>query len=496
MKRLFHDCGFKDASPPFEGALELGRLAKEAGIAARANVGLADLCALVLKRHLSKDADIRVSTSWDSDPLPDAHIHYAALDSYATWAVFCGLSTTLGGVGNVVDASTPGGTAVSLFSSDNSQVVAHGIILPERPTKLDGVNVTKTRIPVVINEVLVPGHLVSSDLLSISESKPLSMFPPPPFELLSKAKHLRMRRSDIPSPTPNDTATSTSATEKAVLPTQNAEALDDSDAIAIPDPVENISPWFADTENDLPLPNEQLPAVSFRDPASHAKACQLMATAMKDSQNVLRSRVLGDIWHLMHQFPIAQAHGLRRPFARALRTAFFQYDPEDQKNLEIFFESKGVSWEYVLRSHSSWLLRRVRRFVPPPEILLPRVATVIYDFGPLLCAKSNQPLFNDKAWDISINVLENIRRGFYSDPPGHQLYFATGPDKYGLPTYKCRRGTNAIEGGVHQNVIRWFGAFNAAPDFAIQLLRDYVLYHNLKVRTEASSCKTVSNQRF
>lgn len=84
MKRLFRDCGLNDTSPHFEGALELGRLAKEAGIAARANVGLADLCALVLKRHLSKDADIRVSTSWDSDPLPDAHVQYAALDSYAT----------------------------------------------------------------------------------------------------------------------------------------------------------------------------------------------------------------------------------------------------------------------------------------------------------------------------------------------------------------------------------------------------------------------------
>ena len=495
MKRLFRDCGFNDTSPHFEGALELGRLAKEAGIAARANMGLADLCALVLKRHLSKDPDIRISTSWDSDPLPDAHIHYAALDAYATWAVFCGLSTRISGVGNVVDASTSGGTAVSLLSSDNSQVVAHGIILPERPTKLDGVNVTKTRVPVVINEVLVPGHLVSSDLLSISEAKPLSMFPAPPFELLSKAKHLRMRHSDIPSPTPIDTSTPTStSSDNAVHPTQNTEELNDS--IAVPELVENISPWFADAENDLPLPNEQHPAGSFRDPASHVKASQLMTTAMKYSRNVLRSRVLGDIWHLMHQFPISQAHGLRRPFARALRMAFFQYDPEDQKNLEMFFESKGVSWEYVLRSHSSWLLRRVRRFVPPPDILLPRVATVIYDFGPLLCAKSNQPLFNDKAWDISINVLENIRRGFYSDPPGHQLYFATGPDKYGLPTYKCRRGTNTIEGGVHQNVIQWFGAFNAAPDFAIQLLRDYVLYHNLKVRMGVSSCKTITNQRF
>lgn len=31
---------------------------------------------------------------------------------------------------------------------------------------------------------------------------------------------------------------------------------------------------------------------------------------------------------------------------------------------------------------------------------------------------------------------------------------------------------------MHQNIIRWFGAFNAGPDFAVQLLRDYTLYHN------------------
>lgn len=275
-------------------------------------MGLADLCASVLKRHLSKDANIRVSTSWDSVPLPDEHIQYAALDSYATWAVFRGLSRSTCGVGNAVDASTPGGTAVSLLSSDNSQVVAHGIILPERPTKLDGVNVTKTRVPVVINNVLVPGHLVSSDLLSILDAKPLSMFSPPPFELLCKAKHLRMQCSDIPSPTPIDTTVSTSTTNNPTQPTQDETSVPD---VVSPDLAEDISPWFADAENDIPLLGEQHPAMLFRDPASHAKACQLMKMATESSLNVLRSRVLGDIWHLMHQFPIAQAHGLRRLFA-------------------------------------------------------------------------------------------------------------------------------------------------------------------------------------
>jgi hypothetical protein len=183
----------------------------------------------------------------------------------------------------------------------------------------------------------------------------------------------------------------------------------------------------------------------------------------------------------MHQFPISQAHGLRRPFARALRNAFFEYDSEDKADLEAFFKSKGVTWEFMMRNFPTWVLQRVRRFVPPPEDLLPRVLQVLYDFGPLLCAKSRQSLFNDKAWEISTNALENIRQGLYSDPPDTQLYYLTGKDKYGLHTYRCCRGTNTIEGGVHQNIIRWFGAFNAAPDFAVELLRDYTLYHNLKV---------------
>jgi len=245
----------------------------------------------------------------------------------------------------------------------------------------------------------------------------------------------------------------------------------------------DVEPWYSGAEGDTPLPGEQNPESSVRDPTTHHKAVNLLqfATQSTSSENILRSRVLGDIWHLMHQFPIPQAHGLRRPFARALRNAFFKYDPEDREILERFFGLKKVTWDQMLRTHPTWVLKRIRRFVPPPEELLPRLAKVLYDFGPLLCAKSRQPVLNDKGWEVSRNVLENVRRAYYSDPPGIQLYYSTGKDKYGLSIYRCCRGTNAIEGGVHQNVIRWFGAFNAAPDFAVQLLRDYTLYHNLKV---------------
>jgi hypothetical protein len=104
-------------------------------------------------------------------------------------------------------------------------------------------------------------------------------------------------------------------------------------------------------------------------------------------------------------------------------------------------------------------------------------------YGLLKDSTTGQPLFNDKAWEISDTILENIQRGYYSDPPNIPLYYSHPCDKYGLLRYKCCHSTTSIEGGVHQNIICWFGAFNAAPDFGLQLLHDYVLYHNLKVHS-------------
>jgi len=460
-------------------------MAKERGVASTANVGLLDLCASVIKHFLAKDSDIRISSSWDLIPLPESHISYAALDVYATWLVFKALTSSEPITGTGVDTLTPGGTAVSLFSADGARIIAHGQILPDCPSKFNGVNVTKTRVLIVVNTVIVPGHLVSNDLLPGKEDLPLSSFSPTPFQLLCKAKHLQIRdmtgqtEEAGQSHTSHTASLSQHAAQPAGPATYSNEPEERNKNLNSADIAE---PWYTGAENDTPLSNEQKPELSFRDSLADIKASHMLqlATQSSSSDNILHSRVLGDIWHLMHQFSISQAHSLRRPFARALRNAFFKYDPEDHANLEVFLQSKKVTWDQMLCTYSSWILWRVRRFVPPPEELLPRITKVLYDFGPLMCSKSKQTLFNDKAWEVAKNVCENIRRGYYSDPPGIQLYYSSGKDKYGLLTYRCCRGTNAIEGGVHQNVIRWFGAFNAAPDLAMQLLRDYTLYHNLK----------------
>ncbi|KAL6306811.1 hypothetical protein BKA93DRAFT_748186 [Sparassis latifolia] len=74
-----------------------------------------------------------------------------------------------------------------------------------------------------------------------------------------------------------------------------------------------------------------------------------------------------------------------------------------------------------------------------------------------------------------------ISMGYYSNPPGVKLYTVQGKDCDGLTIYRCMHRTNNVEGGVHQNIVRCFGSFNASPKFAVSLLRDYVLCHNLKL---------------
>lgn len=472
LARLYRDCGFSEGTDDrFVGGIDLARLAKERNATPKATTGLADLCSTLLRSFLPKDPAIRVSTAWDNDPLSDEQIQYAALDAFASWRVFEALNSM--SKPQQIDASTPGGTAVSIISADRTHVVAHGHVALDRPKVHEGINVTKTRVLITVTSVEVPGHIISGDLLPSHQPTPLHEFPDPPFNLLCAAKHICTRIIPVTPQSPSTSNQPNTAPVQPHVPETSAPDVPDLHQESAPD-----TQWFADL--DVTESGDQSTDTAVCDPAGVHQANQLVQS-LSDSTGILRSRVLGDVWHLMDQFPISLHHGLRRPFARALRDAIFLYDTEDKAAVEDFLSHKGVSWHKMVQQHPGWILHRVKRHIPPPDILLPRVSEVLRTYGPLKDSKTGQPLFNDNAWEIAKNVLENIRRGFYSDPPGIPLYFTQGRDKYGLLRYKCHRGTNTIEGGVHQNIIRWFGKFNAAPDFAVELLRDYVLYHNLKV---------------
>jgi hypothetical protein len=482
---------------PFAGGIDLGTFAKARNAATKATIGLAELTTTVLRRHLPKDPAIRVSTEWGNKELPATHMNYAALDVYAVWRIYQVLSSPCNGPGNPVDATSPGGMQVSLFAPDQTTIVAHGHIAPDRPKQYNGIKVTDARALVTITEIAVPGHLVSGELLPSRKDSSLLSLPSVPFNMVCKTKHLCTTSRALSERIPRDPevpALSTHSTTGIIPPTiippsvHHTAANDNMDGPEAPDcPDSDAEPdatsWFADMDtvspSDQRIDDSEIDSagVEMAKVARHEVEKVFPSGAM-----VLPSRVLGDIVHVMRQLTISSSHGLHRPFARALRDAFFDYDLEDKAIVTTFLEGKNLTFEKMLQEHPVWIKRRVKRFVPAPEELFERVHRVFSAYGPRKDARPNsKPLFSTETWKVTTNILENIRRGFYSDPPGIPLYHTQGKDKYDLMCYRCIRGTNGVEGGVHQNVIRGFGAFNAGPDFAVELLRDYALHHNLKV---------------
>ncbi|KAF9540020.1 hypothetical protein CPC08DRAFT_770877 [Agrocybe pediades] len=402
---------------------------------------------------------------------------------------------------------SPPGQEVLLYSGDHAFPVACAFIAPERPKKYQGVNITKTRTLVTITKVLVPGYVIPGELLETHRDTSFSAFPAPPFSLVWKLKNMRSGsppQSSLSHPTSSTTEglSPTSLSRLAKTPCaittsvegrlgEPATEIDPCDSAVLES---NVTPnWYKTPATGTTLDDDEEPepeqtvesSVTNVEAQQKAQAMLTMSQheALAAQENPIRSRMLGDIFHLFNQFPISIRHGLARPFACALQVAFFILDAEDKENVEAVLAAKGLTLESMIKTNPKWVLKRIRRVVPPPETLLQQCASVMHLYGPLEDSKTHLPLFNETAWDIAKNVLENIRRGFYSDLPNISLYFPRIKDKDGLMRYRCSRGTNTIKGGVHQNIIRWFGAFNASPEFVVELLQDYRLYHNLKVGT-------------
>ncbi|THU77623.1 hypothetical protein K435DRAFT_846105 [Dendrothele bispora CBS 962.96] len=137
------------------------------------------------------------------------------------------------------------------------------------------------------------------------------------------------------------------------------------------------------------------------------------------------------------------------------------------------FESKGIAWKTALRAKPDAIQKRIRYVCLPPE----RLAADLYKFfecwQDVICSKDPKlklKLFNETAWKQAAGIVEAARRGLLSDPPGIPLYYVLGVDRDNLTIYRCIRGTNSVEGGIHMTIRRTFGALRASPEFADALL--------------------------
>ncbi|KAF9218760.1 hypothetical protein BS17DRAFT_822460 [Gyrodon lividus] len=88
-------------------------------------------------------------------------------------------------------------------------------------------------------------------------------------------------------------------------------------------------------------------------------------------------------------------------------------------------------------------------------------------YGPLKDAMTGESVFNNKAWDMTKNILKHIFKGYYSDPPDVALYFAVRKDSNGLTLYHCCHGTN-----------------DCLATHAMNMALEYVVSHNMQVSTQ------------
>lgn len=129
----------------------------------------------------------------------------------------------------------------------------------------------------------------------------------------------------------------------------------------------------------------------------------------------------------------------------------------------------------------SWLWRCIRRLVPEPALLHHLLKEFFECWGPIKCSGTNMALFSAESKAQCENILKQVQQGYVSDPAGFSLYVFLCHDKNGLPIYRCLRGTNSVEGGVHMVILRKFGALNAAPQLADCAVADWRHRHNQDV---------------
>ncbi|KAJ6489576.1 hypothetical protein C8R47DRAFT_1124811 [Mycena vitilis] len=210
--------------------------------------------------------------------------------------------------------------------------------------------------------------------------------------------------------------------------------------------------------------------------------------SLLEGSEVLPTRVLDDAFHFMDRLLrlLSKKHSAFKAFAHDFSEAIFIRDESDEAAVRAVLEQYGVDWEYAKRAKSKALNRRIRRYIPRREVLLQRLQKLFDGYADMQCSTkkskgSSAAFFSDEAKEMVKHLLDTVRKGYLSDPPGISLYYLMGKDRDGLKIYRTTRGTNSVEGGFHMAVRRIFGSLRASPELAECLLINWILRRNKRV---------------
>ncbi|KAG6848087.1 hypothetical protein H0H93_003468 [Arthromyces matolae] len=491
----------------FQGGLDLATYAKQRLLITDARISLADLTAIILGESLPKNVTERISSSWENQELTDRQLEYAARDAYACLQIYQKINTSPQPTMLPDTQRDSVGLPVIVLTEDSKAIAARGVISNAAlsPTH-DGIKITPTRTVITVHDILIPATIMTQH-----KKKSLRDCGSLPFDVVA----LRSRVRVVPSSqlTPSDSSAS-----QPSQPFQASRDPDSSPDISVPmeslsedgstgdgtllgDILDSIDSESADLDLDQDTNSLSHAAAKSQhnnpnsfDHESAKLGKEALGSCPADPnifKNTIRSRVVKDVFHMFNMLRISTSHGLRVPFAQTLRDAVLVPHPDDKQRIEAWLATKDLKWDDVVKFKPNWLWRHCRRTIPPPEILYPLVHDIFMTWGPLKDAKSHVPLFTPPLWKVAKNILELIRNGYLSDPPGVPLYYIIGLDKKagGLPIYRCLRGTNLVEGGVHTHLRSMLPSCGASVRHMITCLRDFILRHNLLVGTYNSTGK-------
>ena len=209
---------------------------------------------------------------------------------------------------------TPGGTPVKMLAPDG-RIITEGIIALDQPTVFNGVNVSTTRVVMTVEKVHVPAYLINPTLLLSRQPTPLSAFGSVPFNLLTQLNHLRTSTnvdSDCsagPESNINPMMLTVTSPVPPVLEGPLSEIAESN--LNEPSPMDiwsgtESSGFEDDVVTDEPI--TQNIASSLIDPAASSAMSQLLLDFRDynpECVDLVRTGVIGDIWHVFHQFPIS-----------------------------------------------------------------------------------------------------------------------------------------------------------------------------------------------
>ena len=191
----------------------------------------------------------------------------------------------------------------------------------------------------------------------------------------------------------------------------------------------------------------------------------------------LERTVLGDAFHFMDRTKVPTHHDYKALYFRSLRSAMFIMHQGDVENVRAVLSRKqGQTWEKKMAFDFNYIAQRVRRRIPPAQILHRRMQYIYHFFRDKVDSRTGNVLFNEAARKKFELVMALVQNGYASDPSGISMYVRKTNkhgkqmvDMDGLQLYRSLRGTSNLE-SLHQYFTTSFGHTNSGPRYSDMLL--------------------------